>query len=95
MRWCPVSRSDGASAFSPDPVGTPLGDMKREAFNAMGEEEQEFLEALAKELIEMLESAERAMAKKYADQLFDTEEGLALWGLLPAKVRTAIKRGGA
>lgn len=90
-----MSRSNGEAAYAPDPVGTPLGDLKRGAFEAMSEEEQEFLKALAVELIEMLENAERAMAKKYADQLFDTEEGLAFWSLLPSKVRTAIKRGGA
>lgn len=89
-----MSRSDSQQSYTPDPVGTPLGDLKRAAFDAMSDEEQVFLLLLAEELIEMLESAERAMAKKYADQLFDTEEGLAFWSLLPSKVRTAIKRGG-
>lgn len=91
-----MSRSNGQEvATAPDPVGTPLGDLKRDAFSAMSEEEQAFLQSLANELIGMLESVEREMAKKYADQLFDTEEGLAIWSLLPAKVRTAIKRGGS
>lgn len=63
-------------------------------FHAMSEEEQLFLRGVASELIEILDTAERAMAKKYADQMFDIEEALACWSLLPSKVRTAIKRGG-
>ena len=73
---------------------TPLGEMKREAFDSMSEEEQEFLTTLAGELITALEDCERALTAKVTAQLFDHEEYLALWSLLPAKVRTAIKRGG-
>ena len=58
------------------------------------EEEQKFLRSLANELIDMLESTERAMAEKFNGQLFDLDEGNDLWSLLPAKVRTAIRRGG-
>lgn len=86
-----TSRSDAQPLYEAE--GSPLSEVKRDAFASMGEEEQAFLMGLANEFIEMLEAAERAMAKKYADQLFDVDEGLALWGLLPAKVRTAIKRG--
>jgi len=57
------------------------------------EEEQEFLGNLAIEMVAMLEDTERALAKKYDEQLFDVDEGLAMWDLLPAKVKTAIKRG--
>lgn len=63
-------------------------------FLAQSEEEQAFLLALAGEFIQQLEDCERAMAQKFAAQHFDLEEGNALWSLLPAKVRTAIKRGG-
>ncbi len=63
------------------------------ASNFGGEEEQAFLQSLAAELIEMLEATEKAMSAKYNGQNFDIEEALALWELLPAKVRTAIKRG--
>lgn len=59
------------------------------------EEEQQFLNLIALELIEQLEQCERAMALKFDAQLFDLEEGNACWSLLPAKVRTAIKRGKA
>jgi hypothetical protein len=88
-----MSRSNGQESVAPDPVGTPLGDLKRDAFEAASEEEQAFLLNLAAEFIEMLESVESAMAAKYAAQLFDIEEGLAFWSLLPSKVRTALKRG--
>ena len=57
------------------------------------EEEQEFLQTVAIELIQQLEQCEKAMADKFDQQLFDLEEGNACWSLLPAKVRTAIKRG--
>lgn len=59
-----------------------------------GEEEQAFLTDLADELLGMLEDAEKAIKTKLDAQMFDQDEYLALWGLLPAKVRTAIKRAG-
>ncbi len=62
-------------------------------FARMSEEEQEFLRDLATAFITVLEDCERALAKKFDDQLFGLEEGNALWSLLPAKVRTAITRG--
>lgn len=60
---------------------------------AESEEEQAFLRMLADELVEMLESTERAMTERFDRQMFDLDEGNALWSLLPAKVRTAIERG--
>lgn len=57
------------------------------------EEEFAFLQSVATDLLEMLEDAEKAIAKRYHDQLMDMDEALGLWELLPAKVRTAIKRG--
>lgn len=62
-------------------------------FDKMSEEEQDFLRSLATEMIDQLEAVETALAVKFDAQLFDLEEGNALWSLLPAKVRTAIKRG--
>lgn len=59
----------------------------------MSEEEQAFLRKLAAEFIDSLEDTERALAAKYDAQMFDVDEGLAMWDLLPAKVKTAIKRG--
>lgn len=76
-----TSRSDGmrVSELAPDIF--------------INEEEQEFLERVAQELIDILEDAEKALAKKIDEQRMDQDEYLALWSLLPAKVRTAIKRG--
>lgn len=62
-------------------------------FLAESEEEQAFLRSLADEFVEMLEGTEKAMAAKFDAQMFDLDEGNALWALLPAKVRTAIRRG--
>lgn len=57
----------------------------------VSEEESAFLAELAKEMVQMLEGVERGLTAKY--DTLDSEEGLSLWGLLPAKVKTAIKRG--
>lgn len=69
-------------------------DVALDAYIAMSEEEQKFLDGIAVDLIQILECAERDMVDKLNAQMFDQEEYLALWALLPAKVRTAIKRGG-
>lgn len=60
---------------------------------AMSEEEQAFLRGFADEMICILEDAERSLVKKLDSQMFDMDEHLAAWSLLPAKVRTAITRG--
>jgi hypothetical protein len=64
-------------------------------FLAMSEEEQAFLQEIATNLLTTLEEAERAVARSLAAQNLDQEEQLALWALLPAKVKTAIKRANA
>jgi hypothetical protein len=61
----------------------------------MGEEEQEFLEKLAAEFVTILEDAEKALARKIDAQMFDVDEYAEFWSLIPAKVKTAIKRGNA
>lgn len=62
-------------------------------FLAESEEEQAFLVSLADDLLQTLVTTEKAMAEKFDSQMFDLDEGNALWSLLPAKVRTAINRG--
>lgn len=57
-------------------------------------DEQEFLKGLAKTLIDMLDAAERALAERLSVERLEESEVLAVWSLLPPKVRTAIKRGG-
>lgn len=58
-----------------------------DAFNAMSEEEQAFLRGIAEEVESMLR-----LARVYLDkQILDNEETLALWALLPAWVRSALK----
>lgn len=49
---------------------------------------------LADKLIEMLNATEKAMADRLSDARLDQEEMLAVWSLLPSKVRSAIKRCG-
>lgn len=61
-------------------------------FLAMSEEEREFLQGIAADLVKTLEDAERAIVSKLDAQMLDQDEVLALYGLLPSRVKTAIKR---
>lgn len=62
--------------------------------SALPVDEQEFIKDLAKGLIEMLDAAEKAIAERLSNERLEQEEMLAVWSLLPSKVRTAIKRSG-
>ena len=58
------------------------------------EEGRKVLAELAMEMIAVLEDAEKRLTQMIEGQHFDQDEYLALWSLLPSKVRTAIKRSG-
>lgn len=62
--------------------------------SALPADEQEFIKGLAVTLIEMLDTAEKAIAERLSSERLEQEEMLAVWSLLPSKVRTAIKRSG-
>jgi len=63
-----------------------------DAFEAMPEDEQKFLQSKATELIALCES-DQGDVVGYLDGLhLQTEEKLALWALLPSKIRTQIKK---
>lgn len=64
------------------------------AVEAVHDEQPAYIETLANELIDMLNKAEIAIANKISDARLEQDEYLAVWGLLPSKVRTAIKRAG-
>lgn len=64
-------------------------------FLALPKDEQEFLLKVAGRLKDMLADTEKAMANEVSSHRLENEELLALWGLLPSGVRSAIKRGGA
>ena len=68
-------------------------DLDYKPLEQMSEEEQEFLTGIAEHLIAVVVNAEKEVAHYIAGQRLDQEEYLAVWGLLPSKVRTAIKRG--
>lgn len=72
---------------------SPLTELKRDAFLAMSEEEQEFLRELADKIRIALEIGEAEAGRFLASQTLQMEEELALWYLLPSNVRSAIKRG--
>lgn len=61
----------------------------------INEEEKEFLDSLAQDLIRMLADCEREMANLYYRSHLDQEEMLEVWGQLPSWVRSSIKRGNA
>lgn len=85
-----TSRSDPYPAES----GASPAVIKREAYEAMEPEEQEFLQAVAEQVRTCLtEKGEVPAATWLADQRLDMEEMLALYWLLPSHVRAALKRG--
>lgn len=59
-----------------------------DAFEAMDDEEKDFLRTHAKRLVELGPAEKGAY---YTAQHFDSDEKLALWSLLPAETRRAIK----
>ena len=61
--------------------------------DSIPEEEQIYLKELAMELIDLCEKEEpkKAWVKLEAENL-DAEQKIALWTLLPSKVRTALKK---
>ena len=63
------------------------------AMDNISEEEQIYLKELAMELIDLCEKEEpkKAWVKLEAENL-DAEQKIALWTLLPSKVRTALKK---
>jgi hypothetical protein len=63
------------------------------AMDSISEEEQIYLKELAMELIDLCEKEEpkKAWVKLEAENL-DAEQKIALWTLLPSKVRTALKK---
>ena len=63
------------------------------AMDSIPEEEQIYLKELAMELIDLCEKEEpkKAWVKLEAENL-DAEQKIALWTLLPSKVRTALKK---
>jgi hypothetical protein len=61
-----------------------------EALEALGPEEQAFLQA---EAIKVIDAHENGGAAEYVRSLkLDSEEKMALWSLLPSNVRAAIKK---
>jgi hypothetical protein len=61
-----------------------------EALEALGPEEQAFLQA---EAIKVIDAHENGQAADYVKSLkLDSEEKMALWSLLPSNVRAAIKK---
>jgi len=75
------------------PGASPAG-LKRETFEAMSEEEQQFLLGVADDVrYTLIEKGEKAASDWLAAQRLDMEEMLALYHLLPSHIRAALKRG--
>lgn len=67
-----------------------------DAFEAMDEEEQKFIQGIATQAIALFESeAGTDAAYAYVErQRLQSEEMLALWSLLPSNIRSALKAAG-
>lgn len=75
--------------------GTPA-EMKRDAFEAMPEEEKEFLRKIAADATALVGEDRTDDAHGYLEnQKLDMEEKLALWFLLDSKTRAALQKAGA
>lgn len=91
---------DGNAAATATPAKRPntATEVAVDAFDSMPEDEKKFLQEHATVLIDMSDHAAGdeshvAMWKYVEAQNFDTEEKLAIWALLPSKVRSGIKKG--
>jgi 5'-deoxynucleotidase YfbR-like HD superfamily hydrolase len=70
------------------PIITPT----QGAMDSIPEDEQNYLRELAMELIAICENEEpRAAWVKLEKENLDSEQKVALWTLLPSKVRSALK----
>jgi hypothetical protein len=95
MVGIPAEDDDGnaASKTPADKVLARKSDARTftiEALEALGPEEQAFLQA---EAIKVIDAHENGQAADYVKSLkLDSEEKMALWSLLPSNVRAAIKK---
>ncbi len=80
-----------ADAKEPAPRPNTAKQVAVDALTAMSSEEQQFLRDMAMELIAAHDGGMDVRGFIEAKRL-DNEEKLALWSLLPAPVRTALKR---
>jgi hypothetical protein len=84
---------NAAAAAKPEAAKRPVtgAAVKKEAYDAMSPDEQDYIRGEAKEIMKL--HAEGKTAYEYIESRhLDPEEKLALWALLPSDVRSAIKR---
>lgn len=72
-------------------AGGSAMDTSVDAFNALGEEEQQFLRDIALEIIGYHKNSNIDSAYDEYKKL-DNEEALAMWHLLPSQIRSALKK---
>jgi len=93
MCACDLVENDSFDAAAPIKEEKVIITPTQGAMDSIPEEEQIYLKELAMELIDLCEKEEpkKAWVKLEAENL-DAEQKIALWTLLPSKVRTALKK---
>lgn len=93
MCACDLVENDSFDAAAPIKEEKVIITPTQGAMDSIPEEEQIYLKELAMELIDLCEKEEpkTAWVKLEAENL-DAEQKIALWTLLPSKVRTALKK---
>jgi len=93
MCACDLVENDSFDAAAPIKEEKVIITPTQGAMDSIPEEEQIYLKELAMELIALCDSEEpkKAWVKLEAENL-DAEQKIALWTLLPSKVRTALKK---
>jgi hypothetical protein len=93
MCACDLVENDSFDAAAPIKEEKVIITPTQGAMDSITEEEQIYLKELAMELIALCEKEEpkTAWVKLEAENL-DAEQKIALWTLLPSKVRTALKK---
>jgi len=93
MCACDLVENDSFDAAAPIKEEKVIITPTQGAMDSIPEEEQIYLKELAMELIDLCDKEEpkKAWVKLEAENL-DAEQKIALWTLLPSKVRTALKK---
>jgi hypothetical protein len=86
----PMGESEDEPKPTPLPRAHPASGAATDAFDALGDEAQAYIQTYADAVIELFGTNGDVMGYLAAHTL-DTEEKLALWSRLPSNVRSAIK----
>jgi len=86
----PMGESEDEPKPTPLPRAHPASGAATDAFEALGDEGQRYIQSYADTILHLFETKGDVMGYLAAHTL-DTEEKLALWSRLPSNVRSSIK----